>query len=124
MKNRVIKIIAMLLVIINLISINFCYASDLIISSGDNTTIMAGDDDLKQMATPIYSIAKYITYAAAMIVLIYKGIQFMNSAADPEGKAKVKKELIAVAIGTAIIFVIGELITLIAKVAWSSVPLS
>ena len=75
-------------------------------------------------ASPIYSIAKYITYTAAVLVVIYKGVQFMNSAADPEGKAKVKKELIAVAIGALLIFSIGELLTIVAKSAWSAVKLS
>lgn len=124
MKNKTIKIVIMLLVIASLFCTNFCYASDLIIKPGENTTIMSGDPTLTSKASPIYSIAKYITYTAAVIVVIYKGIQFMSSAADPEGKAKVKKELIAVAIGALLIFSIGEILTIIAKSAWSSVTLS
>lgn len=123
MKNKIIKITVILLIIANTL-INYCYASDLIISSGDNTTIMSGDSTLTSKVAPIYSIAKYITYTAAVIIVIYKGIQFMNAAADPEGKAKVKKELIAVVIGALLIFSIGEILTLIAKTAWSSVKLS
>lgn len=123
MKNKIIKIIVILLIIASTL-INYSYASDLIISSGDNTTIMNGDPTLTSKVAPIYSIAKYITYTAAVIIVIYKGIQFMNAAADPEGKAKVKKELIAVVIGALLIFSIGEILTLIAKTAWSSVKLS
>lgn len=124
MKNKLIKLVMIVLVIANILSINYCYASDLIIKPGENTTIMSGDANITAKASPIYSIAKYITYTAAVIIVIYKGIQFMNSAADPEGKAKVKKELIAVAIGALLIFSIGELLTIIAKSSWSAVKLS
>ncbi len=122
MKNKIIKITVMILILAN-VFINFSYASDLLIGSGDNTTIMSGDSSLTAKAAPIYSIAKYITYTAAVIIVIYKGVQFMNSAADPEGKAKVKKELIAVAIGALLVFSIGEILTIIAKSAWSGVTL-
>ena len=82
---------------------------------------MGGDSDLLTFISPLYSVAKYLTYTAAVIIVIYKGIQFMNSAADPEGKAKVKKELIAVVIGAVLIFSIGEIVTIIAKIAWTGI---
>lgn len=119
MKKRLIKLLISLVVIASFMCINFSFASDLIISKEDNSTIMQGDDAIMNLASPIYTIAKYITYAAAVMVVIYKGVQFMNSAADPEGKAKLKKELIAVVIGAALIFAIGEIITVVANVAWS-----
>lgn len=121
MKKRMIKLLISFVIIISFTCVNFSFASDLIITDSDNTTIMQGDSSIMELASPIYTIAKYITYTAAVLVVIYKGIQFMNSAADPEGKAKLKKELIAVVIGAALIFAIGEIITLIAKVAWSSI---
>ena len=123
MKNKIIKITVMLLVILNLL-VSISYASDLKIGYGENSTIMSGDPSITTKAAPIYSIAKYITYTAAVIIVIYKGVQFMNSAADPEGKAKVKKELIAVAIGALLIFSIGEILTIIAKSEGSAVRLS
>lgn len=121
MKKRMIKLLISFVIIVSFMCINFSFASDLIITDSDNTTIMQGDSGIMELASPIYTIAKYITYAAAVLVVIYKGVQFMNSAADPEGKAKLKKELIAVVIGAALIFAIGEIITVIANVAWSSI---
>ena len=121
MKKIMIKLLVSLTIIASIMFINVSFASDLIISKEDNSTIMQGNNDIMTLASPIYTIAKYITYTAAVIVVIYKGVQFMNSAADPEGKAKLKKELIAVVIGAILIFAIGEVLTVIADMAWTSI---
>ena len=63
----------------------------------------------------IISIVQYICYGVAVIVLIYKGVQFMTKA--PEGKAEIKKELVSCAIGALILFAIGTFIKIIGSIA-------
>ena len=63
----------------------------------------------------IVGIVQFICYAAAVIILLYKGVGLMNKA--PEAKADAKKELIAYAVGAFILFGIGSIIRIIANIA-------
>lgn len=63
----------------------------------------------------IIGIVQFICYGAAVIILVYKGVQFMVKA--PEAKAELKKELISYAVGALIIFAIGTFIKLIGEIA-------
>ena len=63
----------------------------------------------------IIGVAQYICYAAAVIVLLYKGVQFMVSA--PEAKAELKKQLVSYVVGGVILFAIGSLIKIIGSIA-------
>ena len=62
----------------------------------------------------ILGIATYICYGAALIILLYKGVQFMNKA--PEAKAEVKKELVSCAVGAFILFGIGTILKVISNI--------
>ena len=73
------------------------------------------DDSFKAKAEKILGVVSYLCYAAAFIVIVYKGVQFMNKA--PEAKAELKKELINVAIGAFILVAIGGIIQLISNIA-------
>ncbi len=63
----------------------------------------------------ILGIVSYLCYGAAVIVLVYKGVQFMNKA--PEAKAELKKELVNAAIGAFILFAAGALVQTIGNIA-------
>ncbi len=67
----------------------------------------------------IIGIVQFICYAAAVIILLYKGVGLMNKA--PEAKADAKKELIAYAVGAFILFGIGSIIRIIANIAMNKV---
>lgn len=67
------------------------------------------------MGAKIVGIAEYLCYGAAVIVLIYKGVQFMAKA--PEAKAEAKKELVSYAIGAFILFAVGGIIRIVGKIA-------
>ena len=56
-----------------------------------------------------------ICYGAAVIILIYKGVQFMIK--SPEAKAELKKELISYTIGAVILFAIGTFVKIIGNIA-------
>ncbi len=63
----------------------------------------------------IIGAVQYICYGAAIIILIYKGVQFMIKA--PEAKAELKKELVSYVIGAVILFSVGTIIKLIGRIA-------
>ena len=63
----------------------------------------------------ILGIATYICYGAAVVVILYKGVQFMNKA--PEAKAEAKKEMVACAVGAFILFGIGTIMKVISDIA-------
>ena len=75
----------------------------------------SGDQAYNDIGGKIIGLVQFICYAAAIIMLLYKGVGLMNKA--PEAKAEAKKELIAYAIGAFILFGIGSIIRIIANVA-------
>ena len=77
----------------------------------------SSDAKLNSMGGLIIGVITFICYAAALIILLVKGVQFMMAA--PEGKAEIKKQLIAYAIGAVIMFGIGTLGQIIGNFAQS-----
>lgn len=77
-----------------------------------NATIQ-GDSTLLSVGKVIAGVVAYICYAAAVIVVLVKGVQFMSAA--PEAKAELKKQLVAIAIGAFILFGIGGILQIIAN---------
>lgn len=76
---------------------------------------VSGDTTYNNIAGKIIGLVQFICYAAAIIILLYKGVGFMSKA--PEAKAEAKKELIAYAVGAFILFGIGSLIKIIGDIA-------
>lgn len=74
------------------------------------------DDTYNQLAGKIIGIVQLLCYAAAVIVLLYKGVQFMYK--SPEAKAELKKELVSYAVGAMILFAIGTIIKIIGSIAF------
>ncbi|MBR2705595.1 MAG: hypothetical protein IKE91_09035 [Clostridia bacterium] len=72
------------------------------------------DSGMNSIISTVAGIAGYLCAAAAVIVLVFKGVQFMN--ASPEGKAEIKKQMIAIAVGAAIVFSITGILRLISSI--------
>lgn len=72
------------------------------------------DSSMYGIISSISGVVALICYAAAFIVLIVKGVQFMSAA--PEGKAEIKKQMIAIVIGAFIVFAITSLLNIIMNV--------
>ncbi len=73
------------------------------------------DRNLYYIGARIIGVASYICYGIAVIILLYKGVQFMAKA--PTAKAEAKKELVSYAIGAFILFGIGGIIQIIGTIA-------
>ena len=77
------------------------------------------ESGMSSIISKIFGVAAYICYAAAIIIIIVKGVQFANSA--PEGKAEIKKQMIAICIGVALIFAIDRILRIISNITRSSI---
>ena len=116
-KSKMIKsiIIIISIIIISMIGIPvICYADDdLPTISGDqvytpNTTINGITSKILGAVTPI-------CYAAAVIIVLVKGVQIMLAA--PDQKAKVSEQMIGVAIGAVILFALGTIVKIVANLS-------
>ena len=67
----------------------------------------------------IIGTVQVICYAAAIIMLIILGVQFIT--ASPEGKATIKKSAIQYVIGAIIVFAAGTLLGIIANMSNSAI---
>jgi hypothetical protein len=85
------------------------------LSSDEESQVYKGDSSITSMGDTIVSVVGIICYGAAVIVLLVKGVKFMKAA--PEGKAQIKEEMVAAAVGAIILFAIGTFIQIIAKIA-------
>lgn len=90
--------------------------ADIDISKEDLSGIYGEQGDTyNQVGSKVIGVVQYICYGAAVIILMYKGVQFMFKA--PEAKAELKKELVSYAIGAMILFAIGTMIKIIGGMA-------
>ena len=71
--------------------------------------------ELNSAGGQIIYVAQFICYAAAVIIVLYKGAKLMTAA--PEGKARAKEEMIHMSIGALILFAIGTFIKIVADIA-------
>lgn len=121
------KIVSIFTILISILLINQTYAKANVIDTNYNDNyqiVQTSDLTISQPITPdtdvngiiskLIGVAAYICYAAAVIVVLVKGVQFMNAA--PEGKAEVKKQLVAVVVGALIVFGIGGILQIVANI--------
>lgn len=80
--------------------------------------IYKGSNTVNDIGGKIIGVAQLICYGAAVMILLYKGVQFMKQA--PEARAEMKKELINYAIGAIILFAIGTLIKIIGNISFNT----
>lgn len=99
--------IGFVITIILLMICNFSYASEI----GGN---IDPDPGLNNIISSLFGVVAYICYGAAVIIVLVKGVQFM--AASPEGKAEIKKQIIAVVVGAGILFTIRTILQIIANI--------
>lgn len=124
------KIVSFFTILISILLINQTYVKATVVDTNynDNYQIVQTSDltisnpitpdtGLNGIISKLIGVAAYICYAAAVIVVLVKGVQFMNAA--PEGKAEVKKQLVAVTVGALIVFGIGGILQIVANVVSS-----
>ncbi len=114
--KKIITIILMIIVLLN-VAITISNATSIDVDTGQLGGIYnsGNDDKFNTIGGRIIGVASYLCYGAAVIVLVYKGVQFMAKA--PEAKAEAKKELVSYAIGAFILFSIGGIIRIIGGIA-------
>ena len=77
------------------------------------------DGGLGQKGGKVIGVVQKICYAAALIILMYKGVQYMF--ASLELKADIKKSMIAYAIGAVILFAVGTIVKLVGGIAYNNI---
>jgi len=71
--------------------------------------------DTTDAVNKVLGIASMFIVSAAVIVVIMKGVSFMQAA--PEGKAEIKKQMINIVVGGVILFGINGIVGIIINVA-------
>ena len=118
--NKIMKIITVLAIIAmvtTMLSAVFASGAAGVIDSLKGNTTAA--DNITGIIKNIIGIVQVICYAAAIIMLIILGIQFIT--ASPEGKATIKKSAIQYVIGAIIVFAAGTLLGIIANMSNSAI---
>ena len=92
-------------------------ASDTLSKLKGNTG--AAPTGITTTANNIIGIVQVICYAAAIIMLIILGVQFIT--ASPEGKATIKKSAVIYIVGAIIVFAAGTLLSVISNLSTSVV---
>lgn len=78
-----------------------------------------GGTKVNDVGGKIIGVVQLICYAAAFIILLIKGVQFMIAA--PEAKADIKKSSIHYAIGALILFMTGTIVKIVGTMAMNNI---
>lgn len=117
--NKICKITSIMTLIFSylLIACNSVYAS---ISVPSNMgEIYVSDPVANSVGGQIIWVAQIILYAAAVIIVMFAGLKYMNAA--PESKAELKKKFIYMSVGAVILFAAGSLVKLIGDMALNNI---
>lgn len=119
--NKIMKIVTVLVIIAmiaTMMSAIFAEegASGVLSTLQGNTTAA---NQITGIISNVIGIVQVICYAAAIIMLIILGVQFIT--ASPEGKATIKKSAIQYVIGAIIVFAAGTLLGIIANMSNSAI---
>lgn len=90
------------------------------LDAGDKSKIYASSGT-ENIGGLIFGVVQTVCIAVALVLVLWKGVQFMTAA--PDGKAEIKKQLIAVAIGAGILFSIGAIIGIVQNVTSTAIPI-
>lgn len=82
---------------------------------GEEINNVSASSEATTVINKVLGVVTVLIVTAAIILLIMKGVSFMQSA--PEGKAEIKKQLIAIVVGGVIIFGINTIIQTIITVS-------
>lgn len=120
-KNKIIKIIYILLITISLLFMfkNVIYAREISIPASLNSIYTQNDTTIATIGGRVMWIMQTIFYAVAVIILIFAGVSYMYAA--PEGKAEIKKKMIYLAIGAFLLFAAGGITQIIANLAFRNI---
>lgn len=84
-------------------------SSDLNLNAlGEEINNVSASSEATTAINKVLGVVTILIVTAAMILLLMKGVAFMQAA--PEGKAEIKKQLIAIVVGGVIIFGINTII--------------
>ena len=84
-------------------------SSDLNLNAlGEEINNVSASSEATTAINKVLGVVTILIVTAAMILLLMKGVSFMQAA--PEGKAEIKKQLIAIVVGGVIIFGINTII--------------
>lgn len=120
-KNKIIKIIYILLMTISLLFIfkNAIYAREISVPASLNSIYTQDDTTIATIGGRIMWVMQIIFYASAVIILIFAGVSYMYAA--PEGKAEIKKKMIYLAIGAILLFAAGGITQIVANLAFYNI---
>ena len=90
-------------------------SSDLNLDALENEINNVNGGDAVDAVNKVLGIASMFIVSAAVIVVIMKGVSFMQAA--PEGKAEIKKQMINIVVGGVILFGINGIVGIIINVA-------
>lgn len=91
-------------------------SSDLNLNAlGEEINNVSASSEATTAINKVLGVVTILIVTAAMILLLMKGVSFMQAA--PEGKAEIKKQLIAIVVGGVIIFGINTIIQIIITVS-------
>lgn len=115
---KIVTVLAIIAMIATMMSAIFAAegASDVLDTLKGNTTAA---NQITGIISNVIGIVQVICYAAAIIMLIILGVQFIT--ASPEGKAQIKKSAIQYVIGAIIVFAAGTLLGIIANMSSSAI---
>ena len=108
--KNIIRIILLACVILTIMQV-VVYGAN--ISTGITGTVIGTDNRYKTIASKLLGVVKYICFGAAVIITLVIGVEYMTAA--PEGKAEIKKKSIYMAVGAAILFTAGTIVTIVSK---------
>ena len=89
-------------------------ADDLPIISDPNS-VYKPNNEINSITSKILGAVTPICYAAAVIIVLIKGVQIMKAA--PDEKAKISEQMIGVVIGAAILFAMGTIVGIVARLS-------
>lgn len=115
---KIVTVLAIIAMIATMMSAIFATegASGVLDTLKGNTTAA---NQITGIISNVIGIVQVICYAAAIIMLIILGVQFIT--ASPEGKAQIKKSAIQYVIGAIIVFAAGTLLGIIANMSSSAI---
>ena len=120
--NTLCKILLIVLILLNISLIICNYVSALSISLPSMDPFPSGgggNSRINEIGARVLWVLQVLFYAAAVIIIMYKGVKYMASA--PEAKAEFKKKMIYMVFGAIMLFAAGGITQIIANFTLSNI---
>lgn len=121
MKQKIVRIISILFIIVLLfmININVFASTGSALTSQFNgngaVNISKGEDILTKIIGPILSVVRIVAVGISVIMITYLGIKYMSAA--PSEKASIKNQLVTFTIGAVVVVGTTSILTMIKNFA-------